>query len=106
MDIVYRHIEFVTIVTSLLSIVTLLLSVVASMLSHVHHRIARPLGPLYVSDVSEDDKLLTAVPESLKLEPLTSKLSKVETSTKALKQSNPCLSKTVVLSPDELLTVS
>ena len=49
MDIVYRHIEFVTwilsIVTSLLSIVTLLLSIIASMLSHVHHRIARPLGP-------------------------------------------------------------
>ena len=44
-----RHIEFVmwilSIVTSLLSIVTLLLSIVASMLSHVHHRIARPLGP-------------------------------------------------------------
>ena len=53
MDIVYRHIEFVTwilsIVTSLLSIVTLLLSIVASMLSHVHHRIARPLGPPYDS---------------------------------------------------------
>ena len=52
MDIVYRHIEFVTwilsIVTSLLSIVTLLLSIVASML-HVHHRIARPLGPPYRS---------------------------------------------------------
>ena len=51
MDIVYRHIEFVTwmlsIVTSLLSIVTLLLSIVASMFSHVHHRIARPLGPPY-----------------------------------------------------------
>ena len=48
-DIVYRHIEFVTwilsIVTSLLSIVTLLLSIVASMLSHVHRRIAQPLGP-------------------------------------------------------------
>ena len=53
MDIVYRHIEFVTwmlsIVTSLLSIVTLLLSIVASMLSHVRHRIARPLGPPYIS---------------------------------------------------------
>ena len=53
MDIVYRHIEFVTwilsIVTSLLSIVTLLLSIIASMLSHVHHRIARPLGPPYLS---------------------------------------------------------
>ena len=52
MDIIYRHIEFVTwilsIVTSLLSIATLLLSIVASMLSHVHHRIARPLGPPYV----------------------------------------------------------
>ena len=52
MDIVYRHIEFVTwilsIVTLLLSVVTLLLSIVASMLSHVHHRIARPLGPPYV----------------------------------------------------------
>ena len=51
MDIVYRHLEFVTwilpIITSLLSIVTLLLSIVASMLSHVHHRIARPLGPPY-----------------------------------------------------------
>ena len=51
MDIVYRHIEFVTwilsIVTSLLSIVTLLLSIVTSMLSHVHHRIAQPLGPPY-----------------------------------------------------------
>ena len=51
MDIVYRHMEFVTwilsIVTLLLSIVTLLLSIVASMLSHVHHRIARPLGPPY-----------------------------------------------------------
>ena len=51
MDIVHRHIEFVTwmlsIVTSLLSIVTLLLSIVASMLSHVHHRIARPLGLPY-----------------------------------------------------------
>ena len=51
MDIVYRHIEFVTwilsIVTSLLSIVTLLLSIVASMLSHVHHRIVRPIGPSY-----------------------------------------------------------
>ena len=44
MDIVYRHIEFVT---WILSIVTLLLSIVASMLSHVHHRIARPLGPPY-----------------------------------------------------------
>ena len=47
----YRHIESVTwilcIVTSLLSIVTLFLSIVASMLSHVHHRIARPLGPPY-----------------------------------------------------------
>ena len=30
---------------SILSIVTLLLSIVALMLSHVHHRIARPLGP-------------------------------------------------------------
>ena len=60
MDIVYRHIEFVTwilsIVTSLLSIVILLLSIVilllsiaASMLSHVHHRIARPLGPPYLN---------------------------------------------------------
>ena len=60
MDIVYRHIEFVTlilsivtsllsIITSLLSIDTLLLSIVASMLSHVHHRIARPLGPPYQS---------------------------------------------------------
>ena len=56
MDIVYRHIEFVTwilsIVTSLLSIVTLLLSIVASMLSHVHHRIARPLGPPYIQETS------------------------------------------------------
>ena len=54
MDIVYRHIEFVTwilsIVTSLLCIVTLLLSIIASMLSHVHHRIARPLGPPYMYD--------------------------------------------------------
>ena len=46
MDIVYRHIEFVT---WILSIVTSLLSIVASMLSHVHHRIARPLGPPYFS---------------------------------------------------------
>ena len=55
MDIVYRHIESVTwilsIVTSLLSIVTLLLSIVASMLSHVHHRIAQPLGPPYKNEV-------------------------------------------------------
>ena len=51
MDIVHRHIEFVTwilsIVTSLLSIGTLLLSIVASMLSHVHRHIAQPLGPPY-----------------------------------------------------------
>ena len=58
MDIVYRHIEFVTwilsIVISLLSIVTLLLSIIASMLSHVHHRIARPLGPLYYAETITD----------------------------------------------------
>ena len=52
MDIIYRHIEFITwilsIVTSLLSIITLLLSIVTSMLSHVHHRIVRPLGPPYI----------------------------------------------------------
>ena len=48
MDIVYRHIEFVT---WILSIVTslLLLSITASMLSHVHHRIAQPLGPPYLN---------------------------------------------------------
>ena len=52
MDIVYCRMESVawilSIVTSLLSIVTLLLSIVASMLSHVHHRIARRLGPPYL----------------------------------------------------------
>ena len=54
--ILYRRIEFVTwilsIVISLLSIVTLLLSIVALMLSHVHHRIARPLGPPYINFIS------------------------------------------------------
>ena len=62
MDIVYRHIEFVTwilsFITLLLSIVTLLLSIVASMLSHVHHHIARPLGPPY-DDAEGIDQPLT-----------------------------------------------
>ena len=55
MDIVYRHIEFVT---WILSFVTLLLSIVASMLSLVHHRIARPLGPPY-DDAEGIDQPLT-----------------------------------------------
>ena len=55
MDIVYRNIEFVmwilSIITSLLSIVTLLLSAIASMLSHVHYHIVQLLRPLYLEPV-------------------------------------------------------
>ena len=50
MDIVYRHIEFVT---WILSIVTSLLSIVTLLLSHVHYHIARPLRPPYSPQLHE-----------------------------------------------------